>query len=41
MRYEYEQDPNEGMALAVLIVAAGIAAFVAALGLLARSRGYL
>ena len=37
MRYEYEQDPNEGMALAVLIVAAGIAAVV----LLARGNGYL
>ena len=37
MRYEYEQDPNEGMALAALIVAAGIAAVV----LLARGNGYL
>ena len=41
MRYEYEQDPNEGMGLAALIVMAGIAAFLAAALLLARGNGYL
>jgi hypothetical protein len=37
----YDLDPKEGMGLAVVIVLAGIAAFVSALFLLARSRGYL
>ena len=41
MRYEYEQDPNEGMGLAAMIVMAGIAAFFAAVLLLARGNGYL
>ena len=41
MKYEYEQDPNEGMTLAALIIMAGIAAVVAALMLIARSRGSL
>ena len=41
MKYEYEQDPNEGMGLAALIVMASIAAFIAVIVLLARGAGYL
>ena len=36
MRYDYEQDPNEGMGIAAMMVLAGIAAFFAAVLLLAR-----